>query len=159
MGRIPRVYINNVAYHLIVRGNHKKRVFSDDEDFERYINIMNRAKNKYKVRLYCYCIMPNHVHLLVKPDQAKNISKFMHWTNKGYTEHFNAKYSKVGHLWQGRFRSKPILQDDYLTTVAGYIENNPVRAKLVENAPDYTWSSYRERNLLNISETRILLDK
>jgi len=92
--------------------------------------------------------MPNHLHLLVQVQHAKNISKFMHWLNRGYTAYFNAKYGKVGHLWQGRFKSNPIVKGQYLINVATYIENNPVRAGIAHDPVDYIWSSYKERCLL-----------
>ena len=79
----------------------------------------------------------------------------MHWLNRGYTAYFNAKYNKAGHLWQGRFKSNPIIKGQYLINVATYIENNPVRANMVNDPEDYTWSSYRERCLF---ENKNLLD-
>jgi len=92
--------------------------------------------------------MNNHVHLLIEANNASNISKFMHWINRGYTAYFNAKYKKTGHLWQGRFRSRPIVKGRYLINTALYIEDNPVRKKIVSDPAGYAWNSYRERCLL-----------
>jgi len=110
--------------------------------------MLKKALKKYSVALYAYCLMPNHVHLLIEPKDVHGMSKCMHWVNRGYTAYFNAKYEKVGHLWQGRFKSKPIIKGRYLINCATYIECNPVRANLVEDPLDYQWSSYKERCLL-----------
>lgn len=145
MSRGSRVLIENVCYHIITRGNQKQRVFLDKEDCGRYLGIVRKAKRRYGTSLYCYCLMPNHVHMLIEAKEVKNIAKFMQWVNRGYTAYFNSKHSKVGHLWQGRFTSKPIIKDQYLIHCANYIEGNPVRADMVGDIADYEWSSYRER--------------
>ena len=147
MGRLARIYIEGVHYHLYTRGNRKEKIFIDDEDFEYCLNVMSRSKRRYGISLFCYCLMPNHVHFLVKPTKARDLSKFMHWTNRAYAGYFNKKYGKVGHLWQGRFKSKPVLKESYLSNLADYIENNPVRANMVKDTSEYRWSSYRERCL------------
>ena len=149
MPRAPRIYIDNTCYHLIARGNQKQEIFRDDSDYLKYLSLIRKAKRKYGVSLYTYCLMSNHIHLLAKHEVSRVISKFMHWLNLGYVRYFNAKYGKVGHLWQGRFRGKPILKEEYLINCATYIEGNPVRAKLVNDVADYKWSSYRERCLLS----------
>jgi putative transposase len=155
MPRSERVYIDYACYHLITRGNQKQTVFLDEYDFEKYITILKKAKKKYDISLYAYCLMPNHVHLLVEPVSARDISKFMHWVNRGFTAYFNTKYNKVGHLWQGRFRSKPLLKGLYLLQCAEYIETNPIRAGIVDNISKYKWSSIAERYL---SHSNSLLD-
>lgn len=152
MGRLPRLYLERTYYHLYARGNRKEKIFLDKEDFEYYLNVAGKAKERYGIRLYCYCLMPNHVHLLVKAEEAKNMSKFMHWTSRAYAEYFNKKYGKVGHLWQGRFQSKPVLKESYLANLADYIEHNPVRAGIVKHASEYIWSSYNQRCLCIRSE-------
>jgi len=133
MTRPSRFFIDNYCYHLRSRGNDKQNIFLSDEDHLRYLNMIKRAKGKCDIRLYAYCLMPNHFHLLVQADNSKKMSKFMHWINRGYTAYFNAKYDKVGHLWQGRFKSSPIMNGQYLVNVATYIENNPVRSLLVND--------------------------
>ena len=148
MARITRTFLPNGCYHIIVRGNQKKEVYKEKEDYKKYLDILRRAKKKYEILLYAYCLMPTHPHLLIESRIGRAISSFMHWINRGYTAYFNAKYEKVGHLWQGRFISKPILKGRYLINCANYIEENPVRAKLVGDIADYEWSSYRERCLM-----------
>ena len=150
-----RILIESACYHVITRGNQRQRVFREEKDYERYLSIMRRSKRKYSIYLYAYCLMPNHVHMLIDTDVMHNISKFMQWINRGYTAYFNSKYKKEGHLWQGRFVSKPIVKDEYLIHCAHYIEGNPVRANMVNDIGRYRWSSYRERCLL---PKRVILD-
>jgi len=148
MSRSSRILIDSACYHIITRGNQRQKVFRNDGDYEKYLSIAKKSKRKYKIYLYCYCLMPNHIHMLIEADMQANIAKFMQWINRGYTAYFNSKYGKVGHLWQGRFTSKPILKDQYLIHCANYIESNPVRADIVNGIADYKWSSYRERCVL-----------
>jgi len=147
MPQVPRIYIDHVYYHVITRGNQRQRVFRCEEDYVKYMYIAKKAKRKYNVCIYAYCLMPNHIHLLLEANPSRNISKFMQWLNRGYTAYFNNKYKEVGHLWQGRFRGKPILKGDYLIQCATYIEGNPVRAEMVHDMADYKWSSYKMRCL------------
>ena len=155
MPRVSRTFLNYSCYHVIARGNQKQKVFKGKGDYARYLNILKKAKRKYGISLYTYCLMPNHIHLLIEASVSRNMSKFMHWISRGYTAYFNCKYKKVGHLWQGRFKSKPILKGQYLVNVANYMEGNPVRAKLVDDIADYPWSSYRERCHLS---NKVMLD-
>jgi len=156
MPRVPRTFMNYPCYHVITRGNQRQIVFRDEKDCCVYLKILRKAKHKYQILLYSYCLMPNHVHLLIETRSSSNMSKFMQWLNRGYSAYFNQVYKTSGHLWQGRFISKPILKDQYLMHCANYIESNPVRAKMVENIADYKWSSYKERCL---SSEPIILDE
>jgi len=148
MARSSRIFVDNACYHIIARGNQQQNIFLCAEDYEKYLSMVKKAKRKYGIFLYAYCLMTNHVHLLIEAIKSKNMSKFMHWISRGYTAYFNAKYGKTGHLWQGRFQSRPIVKGQYLINAAVYIENNPVRAGIVNDPADYPWSSYRERCLL-----------
>jgi putative transposase len=89
--------------------------------------------------------MPNHIHLIGEPRETGNLAKFMQSLNRSYTAYFNKRYKKVGHLWQGRFKSKVIIKDGYLLDCIHYIELNPLRANIVKAAGDYLWSSHKER--------------
>jgi len=157
MSRISRTFIDHACYHIITRGNQKQPIFKEEYDYFKYLSIILKAKKKYAIFLYAYCLMPNHIHLLIEPICSRKISKFMHWVNRGYTAYFNAKYNCVGHLWQGRFISKPIVKGSYLIHCATYIESNPLRANLVNDVASYQWSSYKERCLMsNISITDLI---
>jgi len=156
MSRTSRTLIECACYHIITRGNQRQKVFKNNDDYDRYITTLKKAKKKYNILLYSYCLMPNHVHLLIEPESCISLSGFMHWLSRGYTAYFNAKYIKVGHLWQGRFKSKPIVKGQYLINCAEYIEANPVRANITTDISGYPWSSYKERCL---STAKYILDE
>ncbi|MFA5069094.1 MAG: transposase [Candidatus Omnitrophota bacterium] len=143
----PRVYINNGCYHIIARGNQKQQIFKQDGDYLKYLVLLKKYKKIYSFKMYGYCLMLNHIHILGQVANAPNLSKFIQVVNRTYTAHFNNSYNKVGHLWQGRFKSKIIVKDQYLINCVNYIECNSVRANLVSNPDEYMWSSYRERNM------------
>ena len=149
MPNLPRILIENACYHLIARGNQKQRVFLANEDFKEYLEILRKYKKKFGFKLYAYCLMPNHIHMVGQIEVAKNLSKFMQGITLVYTIYFNQKYTGVGHLWQGRFKNKVIAKDQYLVDCISYVELNPVRAQLVNAAYEYPWSSYKERVLDN----------
>ncbi len=141
----PRLILKNACYHIMTRGNQKQKIFLDEQDCHVYINRLKKYKLKHHFLLYSFCLIPNHVHLIGESQESTGMSKFMHGLNLSYTAYFNNKYKKVGHLWQGRFKSKAIVKDNYLLDCMQYIELNPVRAKLVKHALDYPWSSYKQR--------------
>lgn len=155
MPRGARIILKNVCYHIVNRGNQEQRIFFEDEDFEKYLQLLKHYKKKYAFKIFSYCPMPNHIHILLEPKQPNKLSKFMQGLTQTYTAWFNNKYKKVGRLWQGRFKSMVIQKDDYLLKCISYIEENPVRAGLVASPADYPWSSYRERVF---GEKRGLLD-
>lgn len=140
-----RIVLDKAVYHITVRGNQKQKTFLEEADFLNYLKILKHYKKKYSFKLYAYCLMPNHVHLVLEIKNGKDLSKIMQGINLTYTIYFNKKYQKVGHLWQGRYKSRIIQKDKYLLDCIEYVELNPVRSKLVENPFDYPWSSWRER--------------
>ncbi|MCX5709061.1 MAG: transposase [Candidatus Omnitrophica bacterium] len=153
-----RLLIEKACYHLIIRGNQQQAIFLLERDYQKFISSLRKYKKKYRFLLYGFCLMPNHVHLVGEPIEAKNLAKFMQCLNRSYTAYFNKHYTKVGHLWQGRFKSKVIVKDRYLFDCIQYVEFNPVRAKIVTTAADYRWSSYRERLLIAEAKGRLLND-
>jgi len=142
MPRAPRITMKNACYHIITRGNQKQLVFKDSTDYHEYLSILTKYKKRYKFKLYCFCLMPNHVHLIIEVKEPIMLCKIMKCLNLSYTLYFNSKYEKVGHLWQDRFKSKIIEKDAYLLECVNYIETNPIRASLVSDLNKYTWSSY-----------------
>ena len=151
-----RVLMDNVFYHIIVRGNQKQKVFTENTDFETYLKRIERYKRKYRFRLYGFCLMPNHIHMIGEIERKEDLAKFMHGLSRSYTAYFNDKYDKVGYLWQGRFKSKIIVKDQYVINCINYIELNPVRAKIVSSPGEYQWSSYKERVLSLNNDWQIL---
>lgn len=145
MPRTARLTVENAYYHIITRGNQKQFVFVEPPDYNAYLSMLAKYKKRYKFKLYCYCLMPNHVHLVMEVKDPNELSTIMKCLNLSYTLYFNFKYKKVGHLWQDRFKSRIIENDAYLLECIKYIENNPVRASIVSDLEKYPWSSYRSK--------------
>lgn len=147
MVRHGRIILDNVYYHVISRGNQKQNIFLEHGDFEKYLGLLKHYKRKYKFRLYAWCLMPNHVHLILDVNNPGDLAKIMQGLKLAYAKWFNKKYKKVGHLWQGRYKNMVIQKDNYVLDCINYIEMNPVRANIKESPLDYPWSSYRCRIL------------
>jgi putative transposase len=129
----------------MARGNQKQATFIEETDFMKYLDILRHYKRKYHFRLYGYCLMPNHVHLILEIKKSGDLSKVMQGLNQTYTIWFNEKYKKVGHLWQGRYKSKVIQKDKYMLECIAYVELNPLRANIANSPFDYHWTSWRPR--------------
>ena len=149
MPRVARILLDNACYHIINRGNQKQNIFQEEPDFEKYLEILRHYKKKYNFKLYAYCLMPNHIHLVIDIRKTSDLAKIMQGLTQTYTVWFNNKYNKVGRLWQGRFKSMLIQKDKYLIDCLQYIELNPVRADITSSPADYSWSSWQERTLTN----------
>lgn len=149
MPRRARVTMKNACYHIITRGNQKQSVFLDPSDYNVYLSILTKSKKQHKFQLYCFCLMPNHIHLIIGVKDPVKLNKIMRSLNLSYTLYFNFKYKKVGHLWQDRFKSRIIDKDSYFLECINYIEANPVRASLVSHISEYPWSSYNSRGTNN----------
>ncbi|MEW6663377.1 MAG: REP-associated tyrosine transposase [Bacillota bacterium] len=141
MPRQARIKGEFSIYHITQRGNEKKNLFLCDEDKAKFIEILGRVKAKYSFLLYTFCLMDNHVHLLID-DNGNDISKIIKSLNISYVQYFNRKYQRCGHLFQDRFRSELVKDERYLLQVSRYIHNNPVRAGMVKELAEYCWSSY-----------------
>lgn len=127
----------------MTRGNNRNVVFKCDEDYQYYLELVFKYKLEHPFDLYHYCLMNNHVHMLVKTNIASDFSTFMKKINLAYFHHYNKEYGWVGHFWQDRFKSQAVGKDAYFIQCGKYIELNPVRASIVENPADYLYSSYR----------------
>jgi REP element-mobilizing transposase RayT len=141
MARPLRIEFPGAFYHVIVRGNQRQDIFFDDQDRQEYLKRVKRYKDELSFMLYAYVLMVNHVHLLIETPSA-TISKIMQRINLTYTQYFNKKYGKVGHLFQGRYKSFLCDRDEYLLSLVRYIHLNPVRANLVKEPQRYRWSSH-----------------
>lgn len=130
------------VYHIMMRGNEKRNIFIDKWDKQKFIDILDKVKKEELFDIFAYCIMPNHVHLIIK-EYAEGISYIMKRVNISYAQYFNNKYERVGHVFQDRFKSEVIESDSYLLCAIRYVHNNPVRANMVKAAIDYGWSSYK----------------
>jgi putative transposase len=143
MPRIARVVAAGYAHHITQRGNNHADVFFDDEDRAYYIKTLKTYCQKWRVTLWAYCLMTNHVHLLAVPASGEFLARCIGRTNLMYTQYANRKYKRSGRLWQNRFFSTIVEDEPYVWAVARYIELNPVKAKQVQKPEDYPWSSCR----------------
>ncbi|MBI2175043.1 MAG: transposase [Candidatus Omnitrophica bacterium] len=142
MARLARVSLCDIPYHVTQRGNRRQPVFFTEEDRRVYLHLLKGQANRYGLEVWAYCLMTNHVHLIVVPRQQQALTRAIAETHRRYTRHINFREGWRGYLWQGRFASVP-LDEQYLYAAVRYVERNPVHAKLVSQAEDYPWSSAR----------------
>ena len=142
MPRKPRVHVQEAFYHVLARGNQKQLIFYDDEDYQIYLRLTKKYSERYNVELHGYVLMPNHVHFLVRVNSVP-LARFMQGIQQTYTQIFNKRHEKVGHLFQGRYKSFYIDKEVYLLELIRYIHLNPVKAGLVKEPQNYRWSSQR----------------
>jgi putative transposase len=140
MGRVARAVVAGCPHHVTQRGNRRGDVFEVDEDREAYLTFLQQYMAKHGVSLWAYCLMTNHVHLIVVPEEEQSLSRALRDAHTVYAMRFNRRTKLSGHVWQGRFYSCP-LDDAHLWAAVRYVERNPVRAGLVERAEEYQWSS------------------
>jgi putative transposase len=141
MPRRRRVFAPGLLYHVIARGNHRQATFLTGLDYRAYLHRLARYQQRYGVMLYAYCLMPNHVHLLVQTSDTP-LAKFMQGLQQSYTQRFNRVHDKVGHLFQSRYKAIVCDRNDYLATLVRYIHLNPVRAGLVRDPKAYRYSAH-----------------
>jgi putative transposase len=141
MARIARVVAVNLPHHITQRGNNRADVFFDDDDRNYYIKTLIKYCSQFQVKVWAYCLMSNHIHLLAVPKFDFSLARSIGRTNLIYTQYINKKYNRSGRLWQNRFFSCLIDKEEFLWSVTKYIETNPVRNGLVKQAGEYKWSS------------------
>lgn len=130
-------------YHIIMRGVNKQHIFQDREDRKRFLETMMYYKDVSKYEVYGYCLMDNHIHLLIK-ELGESISEIVKRTSSSYVYRYNQKYDRCGHLFQERYRSETVEADSYFLSVLRYIHQNPVKAGMAKDMKAYLWSSYIE---------------
>jgi putative transposase len=141
MPRRQRELEDGGIYHVYSRGNNRQRLFRGEADFEKYLELLKRSRERYAFRLYHYCLMSNHVHLLLEIMCGKDLARVMHDLQLGYARYYKKQYKYTGHLYQGRYRSPRIPGESYYLQCGRYIERNPVKTGLVSQAEDYKYSS------------------
>jgi putative transposase len=158
MGRPHRAAEGGYVYHVLNRANARMTIFKSDADFEAFERVLIEAVQRTRTRLLSYCLMPNHWHLLVWPKEDGELSEFVGWLTLTHTQRWHAFRQSIGtgHVYQGRFKSFPIQEDDHLLTVARYAERNVLRANLVRRAEQWRWGSLY-RWLRGSAEDRELL--
>lgn len=143
MPRQSRIVLPNVAHHIIQRGNYKQSVFNRETDFKKYCEWFKEYAEKYGIQTYAYCLMTNHVHFIVMPKKEDGLARVFNTLHMRYAQYVNKRKQVTGHLWQGRFFSC-LLDEAHLYRAIRYVERNPVRAKIAQQAWEYPWSSARE---------------
>ena len=143
MPRKPRFYLPEVPVHAIQRGHSREPVFFEDKDYQAYLSWLYEAAERYDCAIHAYVLMTNHIHILATPKTSEGISRMMQYVGRRYVPYINYHYGTSGTLWEGRYKSSLIDEDDYLLICMRYIELNPVRADMVSHPRHYRWSSYR----------------
>ncbi len=140
MARLARVILPNFPHHIIQRGNRRQDVFFKTEDYEYYLELLKQWCKDEEIEVWAYCLMTNHVHLIVCPKNHSNLSRAIGEVHRRYTRMINFREKWRGYLWQGRFSSFP-MEEGWLLKAVAYVELNPVKAGMVADAWDYPWSS------------------
>jgi len=145
MPRKARIVIPGVAHHVVQRGHNRQVVFAADEDFQFYLENLTELKGELDVRLYAYCLMTNHVHLLLMPAQGQTLASLLKALAGRQTRYVNRVEGRSGTLWEGRYKSSPVDTESHLLECSRYIELNPLRAGIVGRPEQYRWSSFGAR--------------
>ena len=142
MGRPIRIEYPGALYHITSRGNERKEIFREDNDRQRFLDVLADYHDRFGILIHAYVLMDNHYHLVLETPVG-NLVKIMHGINSRYTGYFNRKYNRAGHLFQGRYRAILVDKDSYLLALSRYVHLNPIRAGFTKNPEEYHWSSYR----------------
>lgn len=153
------IFFKGGYYHVYSRGSEKRLIFLDRADRERFLKRLKEYKEKHQVSIICYCLMPNHFHLLIQQLTQEPISKFINRLNLAYAMYFNKRYERVGPLFQGRFKAKNIDTDEYIIHLSRYIHLNPLEIVKDGNIESYPWSSlqYYLKNENDFIDTKLIL--
>jgi len=143
MPRRLRICPPGIPQHIVQRGNNHQDCFVSEHDLKAYANWLHEGAEKFHVQVHAWVFMTNHVHLLVTPMEDMGMSRMMQYIGRLYVQYFNYTYQRTGTLWEGRFRSCLVQENRYFLSCQRYIELNPVRAGMVQDPADYSWSSYR----------------
>lgn len=155
-----RVAIGGILYHVINRSNGRVQIFNSDKEYKHFESLLLEGVELVGMRILSYCIMPNHWHLVLYPIHDRDLSEFMRWVTTTHVRQRRTATKSVGegHLYQGTYKSFPIELDQHLNTVIRYVEQNPLRAKLVHKAEDWQWSSLYRRQRNNREDQKLLAE-
>jgi len=143
MTKIPRTHIEGAVYYVTSRGDNEEGIFKDNEDYQKYLELLKKYKEQYGFKLFAFVLMPNHLHLLMGLKEGLTISDIMHDLNANYTKHFNGKYQRKGHLFQERYKMNLLEKAPYLLSyMVAYMHLNPKMLGLVSDTGDYMYSSF-----------------
>src|SRR5574340_1187213 len=141
MSRPLRLEFESALYHVTSRGDRREPIFEDDADRNSWLEVFGQGLERFDATAFAYCLMGNHYHFVVQTRQP-NLSRLMRQINGVYTQSYNRRHDKVGHLFQGRFKAILVDENAYLLEVCRYVDLNPVRARMVSHPADWPWSSY-----------------
>lgn len=162
MPRQARRKSESGIYHIMLRGINQQQIFEDEEDGFRFLETLSKYKEQCGYEIYAYCLMGNHVHILLK-EGKENLTLVLKRIAGSYVYWYNWKYRRCGHLFQDRFKSEPVEDDAYFLTVIRYIHQNPIKAGICKNIDGYKFSSYNEYinkpNLVNVDFCLGIIDK
>jgi putative transposase len=142
MARLPRIVIPGLPHHVTQRGNGRQQTFFEEGDYALYLDLLAQAAERARVEIWAYCLMPNHVHIILTPSDEDGLWRTFGDTHRRYTGFINARRRTTGHLWQGRFGSVA-MDEEHFVAALRYVALNPVRARLVKRPEDWRWSSTR----------------
>ena len=158
MARKTRKELTGKYFHIMVQGIGKEKIFSEEDNKGYYLSIIEKAKIKNEIFIFAFCIMGNHAHILIKAERIRNVSLFMKEINTEYARYYNNTRKRVGYVFRGRFKSEAINDEKHLINCLAYIQNNPVKAKLVKNVKEYKYSSYvnyiNQRGIIDFEEAK-----
>jgi putative transposase len=137
----------NHCYHVLNRANRRAELFHDPEDYRAFVALMSKAQARLHVPILAACLMPNHFHLVVRPEQDNDVARWTQWLFTTHVRHYHEKYQTTGRLWQGRYKAFLVQDDHYLLTLLRYVERNAARANLVATAEEWRWGSLHWRTL------------
>src|SRR4029450_12142862 len=140
MPRSPRIYLPGVSVHVMQRGNNKKAIFLDDHDCEVFLDLLLNAAVDFALAVHAFALMKNHYHLLATPGDETSLSRTIQEVAGNYCQFFNRRYGRIGTIWNGRYKPLLITDERYWLTCLRYIEQNPVRARIVDSPELYRWS-------------------
>ena len=147
MPRRPRIQLDKTPLHIVQRGQHREACFFGEEDYQHYLHWLGEALAEHECALHAYVLMTNHVHLLLTPRRAASVPRLIMSLGRRYVQYINRTHDRSGTLWDSRYKSSVVHADSYLVTCQRYIEQNPVRAAMVDDPAHYRWSSYRHNAL------------
>ena len=145
MVRPPRVIFPGYCYHFLNRGNRQATLFHEARDYEAFLALLREADQRVPMPVMAVCLMPNHVHLVVRPASAHELQRWAHWLFTKHATHYHAKYGTNGHVWQGRYKTIAVQTDEHLLILMRYVERNAYRKKLVASPEDWIWGSLHWR--------------
>lgn len=157
MARPLRIEFAGALYHVTARGNARADIYNDDDDRQQFLALLLNTVNRHDWYCHAYCLMDNHYHLLIET-ATPSLSKGMKFLNGTYTQYYNRRHHRVGHVFQGRFKAILVQRESYLLELARYIALNPVRAHMVQDASQWQWSSYRATAGLEASASCLTTD-